>query len=189
MQLLLVVLCVLFASSAFAQTSDPGRLVYASRCAGCHGSNGGGGELGPSIVTRVPARTDEDLIAVIRQGLPAAGMPASPAITDAELGDLIRFLRTQRPRQGSGPVRTTITLTNGSSLAGLILNQGDTDLQLLGDDRRIHLLRKTGDRYRAVTSQTDWPSYNGQTNGSRYSQLTQINKSTVGRLAPKWIFN
>src|SRR5687767_559429 len=118
MQLLLVVFCLLFATSATAQTSDPGRLVYASRCAGCHGSTGGGGELGPSIVTRVPSRTDEELTSVIRQGLPTAGMPASPNLTDAELGDLIRFLRTLRPRQGSGPVRSTITLANGSSLAG-----------------------------------------------------------------------
>ena len=189
MRLLLTFLCVSFASSAAAQTSDPGRLIYAGRCAGCHGSTGGGGELGPSIVTRIPARTDEELRTVIQQGLPTAGMPASATITDAELGDLVRFLRTLRPRQGSGPVRATITLANGSALAGLILNQGDTDLQLLGDDRRIHLLRKTGDRYRAVTSQTDWPSYNGGTTGSRYSQLTQINKSTVGRLVPKWTFS
>ncbi len=40
-----------------------------------------------------------------------------------------------------------------------------------------------------MTSQTDWPSYNGQTNGSRYSPLTQINKSNVGRLVPKWMFS
>ena len=34
-------------------------------------------------------------------------------------------------------------------------------------------------RYRAVTSQADWPSYNGQTNGSRYSPLAQITASNV----------
>jgi alcohol dehydrogenase (cytochrome c) len=189
MRSLLTFLCVLFACSAAAQTADPGRLVYAGRCAGCHGSNGGGGELGPSIVTRVPSRTDEELTAVIKQGLPGAGMPASPNVTDAELGDLIRFLRALRPRNGSGPVRATLALTIGGSLQGLVLNQGVTDLQLLGDDRKIHLLRKSGNRYRPVTSQQDWPSYNGQTNGSRYSALTQINKSNIGRLAPKWIFS
>ena len=94
-----------------------------------------------------------------------------------------------RPRQGSGAVRTTVTLATGRSLEGLVLNKGDADLQLLGDDRKLHLLRKDGDRYRAVTSQTDWPSYNGQTNGSRYSPLTQINKSNVRRLTPKWMFS
>jgi alcohol dehydrogenase (cytochrome c) len=162
--------------------------VYATRCAGCHGSNGGGGELGPSIVSRVPARSDEELTTVIRQGLPTAGMPASPGIADAELRDVIRCLRTLRPREGSGPVRMKIALAGGGSLDGLVLNQGPVDLQMLGDDRKIHLLRKSGDRYRPVTSQADWPSYNGQTTGSRFSQLTQINKSNVARLVPKWMF-
>ena len=156
----------------------------------CHGTNGGGGELGPSIVSRVPARTDEELTTVIRQGLLTAGMPASPGLSDAEVRELISFLRTLRPREGSGPVRTKIALANGSSLEGLVLNRGTSDLQLLGDDRKIHLLRlSSGDRYRAVTTQTDWPSYNGQTAGSRYSPLTQINKTTVARLAPKWMFS
>ena len=190
MRLLLPFLCLLFASSAAAQSADPGRTIYASRCSGCHGSNGGGGELGPSIVSRVPARTDEELTTVIRQGLLTAGMPASPGLSDAEVRELISFLRTLRPREGSGPVRTKIALANGSSLEGLVLNRGTSDLQLLGDDRKIHLLRlSSGDRYRAVTTQTDWPSYNGQTAGSRYSPLTQINKTTVARLAPKWMFS
>ena len=148
-----------------------------------------GGELGPSIVSRVPARTDEELTTVIRQGLPTAGMPASPALSDAEVRELISFLRTLRPREGSGPVRTKVALASGSSLEGLVLNQGTNDLQLLGDDRKIHLLRKAGDRYRPVSSQSDWPTYNGQTVGSRYSTLTQINKSNVNRLVPKWMFS
>jgi alcohol dehydrogenase (cytochrome c) len=189
MRTLLASMCVLIATSATAQTADPGRVVYASRCAGCHGSNGGGGELGPSIVARVPARTDEELITTIRQGLPTAGMPASPNLTDEEGRDLIRFLRTLRPREGSGPVRTKVALDNGGSLEGLVLNQGVADLQLLGDDRKIHLLRKSGDRYRPVSSQTDWPGYNGQTTGSRYSQASQINKGNVARLVPKWMFS
>jgi alcohol dehydrogenase (cytochrome c) len=189
MRFLLSAMCVLLANSAWAQATDSGRLVYTTRCAGCHGSNGGGGELGPSIVARVPARTDEELTAVIRQGLPTAGMPASPGLADAEIGAVIRFLRTLRPRQGSGPARATVALSNGRSIEGLVLNRGASDMQLLGDDRRVHLLRKNGDRYRAVTSQTDWPSYNGQTTGSRYSTLTQINKGNVERLVPKWIFS
>ena len=177
------------AASAYAQSADNGRTVYANRCAGCHGTTGNGGELGPSIVTRVPARTDEELHAVIRQGLPNAGMPAFGNLSDSEVGDLIAFLRTLRPREGSGPQRTKLSLTTGGSLDGVILNQGADDLQLLGDDRKLHLLRKDGNRYRAVTSQADWPSYNGHTRGYRYSTLTQISKANVNRLMPKWIFS
>ena len=60
---------------------------------------------------------------------------------------------------------------------------------MLGDDRKIHLFRKSGERYRAVTSQADWPSYNGQTSGSRYSPLAEITTSNVSRAVPKWIFS
>ena len=58
----IVFLSTLFiAATAAAQTPDAGRQVFAQRCAGCHGSDGNGGELGPGIATRVPARTDQEL--------------------------------------------------------------------------------------------------------------------------------
>jgi alcohol dehydrogenase (cytochrome c) len=185
-----ILLFTLFpASIAAAQGPEAGRQVFVSRCAGCHGSDGNGGELGPAIARRAASRTDEDLTSLFRQGLPAAGMPAFPSLTGAETGDLIRYLRTLRPSTGSGPVRTQVPLTGGGLVNGLILNQSAHDLQLLGDDRTIHLFRKNGEAYRAVTSQSDWPSYNGQTSGSRYSPLTQITTSNVSRLVPKWIFS
>jgi alcohol dehydrogenase (cytochrome c) len=187
---ILLLFCALFpASIALAQSTDAGRQVFVSRCAGCHGSDGNGGELGPAITARVPSRTDADLASLFRQGLPAAGMPAFPALTGTETGELIRYLRTLRPRTGSGPVRTRIALTEGGGVDGLILNQSALDLQLLGDDRKIHLFRKRGDRYRAVTSQTDWPGYNGQTSGNRYSPLAQITARNVSRMVPRWIFS
>jgi alcohol dehydrogenase (cytochrome c) len=182
--------CVVFSSViAAAQTpADTGHQVFVGRCAGCHGSDGNGGELGPGIATRVPSRTDQELTTLFGQGLPAAGMPAFSSLSDTEVADLIHYLRTLKPRNGSGPVRTSIMLAGGRALAGLVLNRSTDDLQLLGDDRKVHLLRKSGQQYRVVTSQADWPSYNGQTNGSRYSTLGQINKGNVGRLAPRWIF-
>ena len=164
--------------------------MFVSRCAGCHGSDGNGGELGPAIATRVPSLTNDDLTSLVRQGRSAAGMPAFPGLNDSDVGDLIGYLRTLRPRSGAAPTRTRATLVDGRSIDGLVLNQSASDLQLLGDDRKIHLLRKSGgDRYRAVTSQADWPSYNGQTNGSRYSPLTQITAANVGRMVPRWIFS
>jgi alcohol dehydrogenase (cytochrome c) len=180
---------LLASSVAVAQNADPGRRLFVARCAGCHGTDGNGGELGPDITVRVPARTDQELTAVVRDGLPTAGMPAFASITGAESADLIRFLRTLRPREGSAPARTRLTLAAGGALEGLVLNESLHDVQLLGDDRQIHLLRKEGDRYRRVTSQADWPSYNGATNGSRYSALTQIDKSNASRLTAKWIFS
>jgi alcohol dehydrogenase (cytochrome c) len=163
--------------------------VFASRCAACHGTEGGGGELGPSIVSRIPLRTDADLEAVIREGLPGAGMPSFANVSKGESTDLIAFLRTLRPRAGTGLQQTRVTLADGSSLSGLVLNQSAGEMQMLGDDRRTHLLRETtSGRYREVTSQTGWPTYNGQTSGNRYSALTQITAGNVSRLAPQWVF-
>ena len=179
---------LLTAAAAAAQTPDAGRQVFAARCAGCHGSDGNGGELGPGIATRVPARTDQELATLLKQGLPASGMPAFANLSESDAAALIQFLRTLKPRAGAAPVRTKITV-GGAALEGLVLNESQFDMQLLGDDRRLHLLRKNGAQLRAVTSQTDWTSYNGGTSGSRYSPLTQINKSNAASLAPKWMFS
>ena len=174
---------------AQAQNVEPGRLAFASRCASCHGTDGGGGDLGPSIVARIPLRSDADLETVIREGVSGAGMPAFPSLSKVESADLVAFLRTLRPRAGTGAQRTTVTLANGTAISGVVLNQSAGELQLLGDDRRLHLLRETtASRYREVTSQGGWTTYHGQDSGNRYSAATQITTANVGRLAPQWVF-
>ncbi|MEO8313589.1 MAG: PQQ-dependent dehydrogenase, methanol/ethanol family [Pseudomonadota bacterium] len=183
--------CVMMvaATVAWAQNSEPGRQVFASRCAICHGTGGGGGEMAPSILERIPLRNDADLEALIREGVSGAGMPAFPTLSKAEAGDLMAFLRTLKPRAGSGPQRTIVSMATGRSLAGVVLNRSDREMQVLGDDRALHLLRETtARRYRDVTSQTDWPTYHGDANGNRYSALTQITPANAGTLVPRWVF-
>src|SRR5262249_27665476 len=147
-------------------------------CSRCHGGDGNGGELGPGIVTRLAARDDDGLAALVRDGLPAAGMPGFP-IPDPEMRELVAVLRTPRPPRSAVPERVTVETTDGRTLQGLALNRTSVDLQLLSDDHRIHLLRRVGERYRPVTSQADWPTYNGQLGGNRYTALDQIDKSNV----------
>src|SRR5215470_6613247 len=99
------------------------------------------------------------------------------------------LLAIQAPPATLPVVRKTIQTTDGRTVTGRVLNEGMSDLQLLTDDQHVHLLRKTAEgRYREVTSQKDWPTYHGDVSGNRYSTLTQIDKSNVNRLAPKWIF-
>ena len=69
------------------------------------------------------------------------------------------------------------------------MGEGMSDLQLRTDDKKIVLLRKEGAKVRVVTSQTDWPTYNGDPGGNRYSKLTQIDASNVKNLGPRWMFN
>jgi alcohol dehydrogenase (cytochrome c) len=174
--------------NAFAQPADAGRKLFENRCSGCHGADGNGGELGPPIVRRLTTRDDQQLASLVREGLPSRGMPGNK-VSDAEMSTLIGFLRSLRPRPfGMAPVRGKVETVDGKTLEGLILNQTFEDMQMRTDDQRIHLLRKVGDRVREVTSEVGWSTYNGQEGGNRYSTLDQLNKDTVARLAPRWVF-
>jgi alcohol dehydrogenase (cytochrome c) len=181
------VLISVCAAAALAQTIPPGRHAYDTRCAACHGGDGNGGERASGIVTRVSSRSDTDLAALIRKGIPAAGMPGFN-LPETEMRDLIALLRTFRPRRSARIVRATVQTTEGRTLSGVVLNESASEMQLRTADNRIHLLRRSGERYRGVTSDAAWPTYNGNFGGNRYSTLAQINKSNVARLAPKWVF-
>ncbi len=175
-----------------AQDRDPGRATFESRCARCHSADGNGGDMGPAITPRLAARTDPQLATLIRSGVPLKGMPPN-LVTAAEMPSLVRYLRTLERRAMDKPiVRMTVQTTDGQTLDGQVMGQGFDDLQLLSgtkDNPRVHLLRRAGDRYRPVTSETMWPTYNGDPGGNRYTTLSEINKETISRLAPRWMFS
>src|SRR5689334_13372661 len=191
MKTFIVVSCVTFAAATALAQTPPGRQQYETRCARCHGADATGGESGPNIVQQIDARADAELTDLLRAGKPASGMPAFE-MSDDETKALVTYLRTLVPSSRTAPpvvIRKKIQTTDGATLEGRVLNEGMADLQLRTDDRQIHLLRKAGaDRYRAVTSQRDWPTYHGDVGGNRYTTLTQIDKSNVAHLAPRWVF-
>jgi alcohol dehydrogenase (cytochrome c) len=172
------------------QDVDPGRQPFEVHCARCHGADGDGGEMGPPIASRLATRDDRQLASVIRDGLPARGMPPSQ-IADPELTDLLKFLRTVQRRAEAGPVagrKRQLQTTEGKTLEGQVLGEGIDDVQVRTDDQRVHLLRRAGRRFREVTSETAWPTYNGDPGGNRHTALTQINKGNVSRLSMTWMF-
>jgi alcohol dehydrogenase (cytochrome c) len=185
--LLFVVLIACVGLPAQTPAPSPGRLAFERTCARCHGADGQGGEMGPGIVMRTALRSDSELAGLVREGLPGRGMPPF-LLEDDELRQLVAFIRTLRPRRADAPTRVSVDLSDGASLAGVTLNRSADSLNVLGGDGTLHLLRKEGERYRRVTSQVDWPTYHGALNGNRYSAVDQINRTTVGRLAPAWIF-
>ncbi len=161
--------CALAAIAApRAQTSAPGKVQFERLCARCHGADGRGGEMGPGIVSRLALRTDDELAALVRDGLPAKGMPGQ-AVPDADLRALVAFTRTLRPGRADAPARLSVTMADGSAVHGVALNRTATDAQLLADGGDLHLLRRAGDAWRRVTSQADWPTYHGDRGGNRYS--------------------
>jgi len=80
-------------TSLFAQAVDPGRRAFETRCARCHGADGRGGEMGPAIAERLTPLDDQQLMKLIREGQPLKGMPPN-VVPDAEMADLVKFLRT-----------------------------------------------------------------------------------------------
>ena len=164
-------------------------MVFEGRCARCHGADGNGGELGPAIRDRLAARNDEQLVTLIRSGLPGQGMPPSQ-IGDAEMEPLTRFLRTLQPREfpppsgaRESPDHATARrwMARSSIRVSTICNCAPT---ITG----CTCCAARATSFREVTSSTDWPGYNGDPGGNRYTTLTQITKANVARLGPKWVF-
>src|SRR6266436_2425365 len=84
---------------AMAQAPE-GRLSFQTRCAGCHGTDGNGGEHAPSILARLRSQNDQELTALLREGVPSRGMPAFNEVPDSEMRTLVGFLRTIAPPGG-----------------------------------------------------------------------------------------
>src|SRR5882762_1931647 len=185
-----LLMIVLGPAAQNVQKVDPGRQAFEARCARCHGADGNGADIGPAIALRLAAYQDRQLASLIRNGLPERGMPPS-GIAGPEMTRLLKFLRTMQGRAAAGSIagrKLQLQTTEGKTLEGQVLGEGFDDIQLRTDDQRVHLLRRAGCRFRAVTSEADWPTYNGDSGGNRYTGLTQINKGNVARLAMTWMF-
>ena len=96
----------------------------------------------------------------------------SESVEDRERAISIAFLRTLRPRAGTGPQRTTVTLATADRWPASSSIRAPARCSCSATIARVHLLRETtAGRYREVTSQTGWTTYNGQASGNRYSAL------------------
>lgn len=82
--------------------SEQGRMLFESNCAGCHGLDGRGAEKGPNIATRpeISGRSDDEILGILRRGIPSAGMPAFSRLGDTKLQVVVRHLRTLQGLNG-----------------------------------------------------------------------------------------
>ncbi len=102
------------AGGAAGQDAEAGERVYDRWCAECHGAEGEGD--GPAATHMLPrprdfvaARyqvrttgtgqlpTDEDLLRVLRDGIPGTTMPGWPNLSSAEQRDVVAYLKTLSP--------------------------------------------------------------------------------------------
>lgn len=74
--------------------AEAGGALFSGPCAGCHGPDGHGMAFAPDLRERVPGAGDAALVQTLLQGRGA--MPAwAERFTDAELADLLAFLRAR----------------------------------------------------------------------------------------------
>ena len=96
-------------------------------CANCHMVRGQGGILGPDLSTVGRDRRPTQIEQALRD----------PGAAPAQGG------RGGRGGRGAPVYRAvTVKLRNGQTLRGIAKNESPFDLQLLGTDNRLHLLRK-----------------------------------------------
>ncbi len=127
------------APTAVVDPTAAGLKVFAQLCDACH--PGGGAGLGPALSSpdfQAKYGDDATLAALIRQGTP--GMPSFPGsrITDAELGDLIAFLRTLGTTAGQAgrakPTPTEVSILGELTWTGSYAR----DIQPIFDEYCVH---------------------------------------------------
>jgi cytochrome c oxidase cbb3-type subunit III len=93
------------------------RALYTARCSGCHGLDGKGGEHGPNIATNpdIQHLPDAEVQRIIRDGIPAAGMPAfGSTFNAAQIAAVLHYLRVLQGRHNEIPLAGDVR--NGEKL-------------------------------------------------------------------------
>jgi putative heme-binding domain-containing protein len=87
-------------------TVAAGRQTFTSICASCHGLDGKGGERGPDIATRpeITRLSDQEIMKVLRVGVPGKGMPPFAALGRAKLSALLTYVRSLQGKGTATPV-------------------------------------------------------------------------------------
>lgn len=118
----LVTSTALFAQHNTAQDIDDGGRAFRNTCANCHGPDGdqvSGIDLGRNVFRR--AKTDQDLVQIIRSGVPGTSMPASD-MPVAQAEQIVSYLRsvaaTKRSASGVGDVERGKALFEGKGSCG-----------------------------------------------------------------------
>ena len=158
-------LAMLLALTANAQTS--GDELFNAGCANCHGGNGQGGQMAPSLINKVKTTDDAALAAFLRAGNPAKGMPPA-TVSQAEMPGLIDHLRQLARVAGDVPATALDTSNRFGSMPAIKEFVPVTDAILNNP------------------SPSDWLWYSRTPDAQRFSPLNQINRNNVKSLGLAW---
>jgi alcohol dehydrogenase (cytochrome c) len=186
----------------FAQGGqDSGAKQYTRTCAGCHGLDGSGSAKGAAIATipRVIALSDDDLIRIVRDGVPGKGMPGSKQLGDEKIQAIVRYLRTLQ----STSVSATATNPAAAKASGNVNAMALTETHA-AQEKPVKAAAGTAvepvsggvtqiDVQQAQLNQKEirenWVSYNGDYTGRRFSSMAEVTPANVSHLKAAWVFH
>ncbi len=152
---------------ALAQEMAEGLEIFNTTCAHCHGANGSGGTLGPSILERVGSEDDQALIAFLRTGNPEKGMPPV-VIDDGQMPALLDYVRFLAVNFSPSSMDNATSFNPLASMSAIENYRPVTDAMLADPDP------------------ADWLMFSRTFDAQRYSPLDQINRDTVADLGLAW---
>ena len=181
-------------------------------CSNCHIVNGRGGNLGPDLsniggqrrlgqitqALRNPGANTTPgyrLVSVrLREGSKVRGLVKNESNFDLQLQTLDGGLRLLEREQIAEETRETAPLMPPAKGTDEELRDVLAYLSRLANDNGAVLENvassDNGAAFSAIADPKpgEWPTYNGNLSGNRYSPLREINTENVAHLAPKWMF-
>lgn len=165
-----------------AQDIDDGGRVFRSTCANCHGPDGNevaGIDLGRGVFKR--AKTDEDLVQIIRAGVPGTGMPASD-MPVAQAEQIVSYLRSvaasKRSTSASGNIERGGEIFHGKGACTTCHRVDGVGARLGPDLSDIGRLRRAVELETSVVDPGKEILYTNRT----YKVVTKDGATVTGRL-------
>jgi alcohol dehydrogenase (cytochrome c) len=138
-----------------------GGVLFGSLCVSCHGTEGNGGSA-PALSAGNLKNGDSDwaLYRVIRDGIPSTAMPNHSSLSELDLWHIVAHVRTLQS------AKVAVAARNERAVAPV------TQERLLKASQ---------------AEPGNWLTYSGAYDGSRYSQLDQINRDNAKHVRIEWI--
>jgi alcohol dehydrogenase (cytochrome c) len=151
-----------FSSNASEEDRKAGAHIFHERCCtGCHGADGSGGPVAPSLTQSEYAHGDSDLAVfkVLRDGIAGTAMPSA----GLSLRELLQVAAHLKMLQAHSSV--------------------DDEPQA----PRL-VIQVSSERLRNAGTKTDeWLTYSGSYNGWRHTSLAEVTPANVAQLRIRWI--
>jgi alcohol dehydrogenase (cytochrome c) len=201
-------LFVLAEMPMFAQGvgQDSGARQYAVTCAGCHAADGSGSVKGAAIATlpRVIALSDDDLVRIVRDGVPGRGMPGAKQLGDEKIQAIVRYLRALQSTSGAAtmtnPGAANPTAAKASSNANAAA-PAETDAApkqpikvtagkaVEPASSGVNQIDVQQSQLNQKEVRENWVSYNGDYTGRRFSSMAEVTPVNIRQLKPAWVFH